>query len=109
MARLMITLEETERDALRLLAKEERRDPREQAALLIRHELERRGLEKPTQMTVSKQLFEYKIFLASFDVTDNDGEEKKKSEEALNALAKEGWEVISYNGETIFLLRRRVE
>lgn len=44
MARITITLRAEERDALHRLAETERRDPRAQAALLIRHELERRGL-----------------------------------------------------------------
>jgi len=46
MARIMISLHGDERDALLILAQRERRDPREQAALCIRHELERRGLLK---------------------------------------------------------------
>ncbi|MCC6946037.1 MAG: hypothetical protein IT335_15775 [Thermomicrobiales bacterium] len=38
------TLAADEREALRLLAFQERRDARQQAALIIRRELERRGL-----------------------------------------------------------------
>jgi len=44
MARVMVTLYQDEREALITLAQQERRDPRQQAALCIRHELERRGL-----------------------------------------------------------------
>lgn len=39
-----INLRASERDALVRLAKEQRRDPRDQAAVIIRTELERRGL-----------------------------------------------------------------
>lgn len=42
--RITVTLAADEREALRALAFQERRDTRQQAALLIRHELERRGL-----------------------------------------------------------------
>lgn len=42
--RIMITLLDDERKALRILARRERREPREQAALIIRHELEQLGL-----------------------------------------------------------------
>lgn len=44
MARVTITLEDTEKEALIALAMKERRDPRAQAALLISRELQRRGL-----------------------------------------------------------------
>ncbi len=44
MKRLIVYLNETEHDALLRSAKEERRDPRAQAALMIRQELQRRGL-----------------------------------------------------------------
>jgi hypothetical protein len=44
MARITITLQPKEKTALRLLAERERRDPRAQAALIIRYELERIGL-----------------------------------------------------------------
>lgn len=47
MTRIMVTLRQDEREALRVLAERERRDPRDQAALLIRGELERRGLLLP--------------------------------------------------------------
>ncbi len=47
MARITITVEEAERQALIELAQKERRDPRDQAALIIRGELERRGLLFP--------------------------------------------------------------
>ena len=42
--RITVTLAADEREALRALALQERRDTRQQAALLIRRELERRGL-----------------------------------------------------------------
>lgn len=42
--RITVTLAADERDALRSLAFQERRDARQQAALIIRRELERRGL-----------------------------------------------------------------
>lgn len=44
MSRLTITLKQNERDALLSLAEREFREPRAQAALLIRAELERLGL-----------------------------------------------------------------
>ena len=44
MARITITLRQSERDALLTLAEREFREPRAQAALLIRAELERLGL-----------------------------------------------------------------
>lgn len=44
MTRITITLLDCERDALRILAEREFRDMRSQAALIIRQELERRGL-----------------------------------------------------------------
>ena len=47
MARIMVTLGSDETEALRALAEEERRDPRAQAALLIRRGLERVGLLPP--------------------------------------------------------------
>mgnify|MGYP001249560021 CR=1 FL=1 len=50
--RITVTLAADEREALRALAFQERRDTRQQAALLIRRELERRGLlatEGPAQ------------------------------------------------------------
>lgn len=43
MARIIIKLENIERDALVQLAGRELRDPRDQAALIIRHALTRRG------------------------------------------------------------------
>ncbi len=42
--RLTFTLQKDEKDALRILAAREYRDYRAQAALIIRQELERRGL-----------------------------------------------------------------
>lgn len=44
MARVTITLKQEERKALSALAQRERRDPRQQAALILRCELARRGL-----------------------------------------------------------------
>ena len=44
MARVTVTLKISERDALVTLAEREKRDPRAQAALIIREALERRGL-----------------------------------------------------------------
>ncbi len=44
MPMLKIVLQPTEREALHMLADRELRDPRQQAALIIRRELERRGL-----------------------------------------------------------------
>lgn len=47
MIRVNVTLRNEERDALWLLSERERRDPRAQAALLIRQSLERLGLLSP--------------------------------------------------------------
>lgn len=44
MARVILEIGESERKALHLLAKRERRLPRAQAALIIRQELERQGI-----------------------------------------------------------------
>lgn len=44
MAQVVVNLKASERDALRKLARVEFRDPRAQAALIIRAELERLGL-----------------------------------------------------------------
>ena len=44
MARIIITLNTNERDALFAIAEREVREPRAQAALIIRRELERLGL-----------------------------------------------------------------
>jgi len=44
MSPTIIKLRPSERKALMVLAKRERRDPRDQAALIIRRELEQRGL-----------------------------------------------------------------
>jgi hypothetical protein len=46
-ARIMVELEENEKHALWILAERERRDPRGQAALLIRSGLEKAGLLQP--------------------------------------------------------------
>ena len=48
MIRVNVTLRSDERDALWLLSEQERRDPRAQAALLIRQSLEQMGLLQPT-------------------------------------------------------------
>jgi hypothetical protein len=48
MARVTITLRQDERQALIDLAQQERRDPRQQAAIIIQRELERMGyLQSP--------------------------------------------------------------
>jgi hypothetical protein len=47
MMRVTVTLEPEEKAALLRLAQIERRDPRRQAALILRQELERRGLLEP--------------------------------------------------------------
>jgi hypothetical protein len=47
LTRLTVTLKTTERDALRILALQERRDTGDQAAIIIRSELERLGLLEP--------------------------------------------------------------
>ncbi len=44
MARITLTINESERKGLIALSERERRDPRNQAALLIRQALERAGL-----------------------------------------------------------------
>jgi hypothetical protein len=44
MARITLTLNDDEKTALRYLAEKEYRDPRLQAALIIRKELEKQGL-----------------------------------------------------------------
>jgi hypothetical protein len=51
MARIMITLQQNEREALRELAQRERRDPRDQAALFVRDGLQRVGLLPVDQPT----------------------------------------------------------
>lgn len=48
MTRITITLERTERAALQQLAAQERREPKAQAAILIRKQLENLGWLKPT-------------------------------------------------------------
>lgn len=55
--RLTLMLREKEREALLLLSEQERRDPREQAAWIIQHELEQRGL-LPAQPGKGKSLRE---------------------------------------------------
>lgn len=47
MERMTIMLQQDERKALIALALDERRDPRQQAALIIRRELENLGLLRP--------------------------------------------------------------
>lgn len=46
-ARIMISLQKDESDALLSLSEKERRDPRAQAALLVREALERLGFLQP--------------------------------------------------------------
>ncbi len=52
--RVTITLQDDEKNALLVLAEQEKRDPRRQAALIIRRDLERRGLlpEQPDRAEV---------------------------------------------------------
>jgi hypothetical protein len=59
MARVTIRLETQERDALWELAQRERRDMRDQAALIIRHELEREGLLQPVTSTQAAQAVQH--------------------------------------------------
>ena len=47
MMRLNISLEESEAEALAILSYQELRDPRDQAHLIVKRELERRGLLPP--------------------------------------------------------------
>ncbi len=54
MARVMIRLENEERDALVQLALNEKRDPRDQASLLIRKALERRGFLRDSQNQLAR-------------------------------------------------------
>lgn len=49
MPRITVKLLIDEREALLRLAQQERRDPRAQAALIIRRELEREGLLSPSE------------------------------------------------------------
>lgn len=44
MNRITVNLQQDEREALVVLAEQERRDLRQQAAVILRQELERRGL-----------------------------------------------------------------
>jgi len=53
--RVTIYLDQQERDALSNLAQRERRDPRDQAALIIRHELQRAGLLPADTSTAQPQ------------------------------------------------------
>jgi hypothetical protein len=55
MKRLTITLMQDERTALWELAQRERREPRDQAALIIRRELEREGLLQPVNTSAQAQ------------------------------------------------------
>jgi hypothetical protein len=50
-AQVIVNLQVSERDALRTLARLERRDPRAQAAFIIREKLIERGLLKPDAPT----------------------------------------------------------
>lgn len=56
MRRITITLLDEEREALQLLADQERRNTRQQAALLIRQELERRGMLVETVASTTPQI-----------------------------------------------------
>jgi len=47
MNRITVNLQQDEREALVVLAEQERRDLRQQAAVILRQELERRGLLSP--------------------------------------------------------------
>ncbi len=49
MTRITITLSDEEKTALRSLSEKEFRDPRMQAALIIRRELEKQGLMESTK------------------------------------------------------------
>lgn len=60
MRRMTVSLQQDERDALIVLAEHERRDPRAQAAMLIRRELERRGLLPPVDRQAEAQVQEVK-------------------------------------------------
>ncbi|RLC75121.1 MAG: hypothetical protein DRI81_12620 [Chloroflexi bacterium] len=59
MNRISVNLQQDEREALVVLAEQERRDLRQQAAVILRQELERRGLlpistqPQPTQAALS--------------------------------------------------------
>lgn len=55
MRRMTVTLHQDEREALITLAQRERRDPRAQAAVLIRRELERIGLLPPADASSAPQ------------------------------------------------------
>jgi hypothetical protein len=58
----MVTLGSDETEALRALAEEERRDPRAQAALLIRRGLERVGLlPRPSGMQTAEVGDQYDV------------------------------------------------
>lgn len=48
--KIYVPLEPIERDGLNVLAEHEKRDVRDQAALIIRRELERLGYVQPPQM-----------------------------------------------------------
>ncbi len=53
--RILISLDGTERSALNQLAERERRDPRDQAAVLVRRELEREGLIRSVPVVVESR------------------------------------------------------
>ena len=50
MRRMTITLHQDEHEALITLAERKRREPRQHAAMIIRHELERLGLLPPADI-----------------------------------------------------------
>lgn len=58
MTRMIVILHEDEHRALHILAKTERRHPREQAAVLIRCELERRGMFAEMAVATEPQIEE---------------------------------------------------
>lgn len=55
MTRITITLSDKEKAALRTLSEKEFRDPRQQAALIIRRELERQGLVAAASPTTESE------------------------------------------------------
>lgn len=60
MPRITIVLSTEEKDALIAFAMKQRRDPREQAALIIQQELEKQGFIKPTMPGVSDVIPSFK-------------------------------------------------
>ena len=56
MVRITITLQDEEGEALRALAEAEKRDPRRQAAMVLRREFERLGLIKAGALSATQQI-----------------------------------------------------